>query len=473
MITLNVQVGRNLCFVWIFICFGSFILFRNRTNLPEEQTVSDRPSQQPISTESLILKTPYQTLSSIPLQWKPGESPRTTIAEPSVPGFTLFHNLYVFNHTFYVVTSTPELVPSSGRIISNGIDSWNKRNGKLPTEKDLAIISPEEADDIFGRSANTLGGVSFLQTDGPELLHHSRWYNFFVEIFALWQWRCYTSPDFDEFLGGQTRELPTRYIFPRVTQAQWKDGRGMNTWIMEAILGPVAIRFQDDWNIRMKQGDVLMLEHAAIGDLTAKRRDLEDALYRKPGFPFPLRIRTGWWESIRDRVLSHTPRSPLMVPSNDQDNGYTVTYISRQSTGRRLRQRDHSRLVDALRSLCDVHGYHLQVLNTDKMTLVEQIMAISRTTVLIGVHGNDLAGQLWVRPTQRSTIIEIFSPGGFIYDYEYCSRALGHKYYGIWMDRFFTTSDLPPVSIPNGFHSHDIPVNAETITSIIYHRLSM
>ncbi|KAG8835733.1 hypothetical protein FRC17_001524 [Serendipita sp. 399] len=384
---------------------GSASWFTPET-LTEDHQALEGISPLPITAKPLVLVASNRTFTLTSLQWK--------------PRFTLFRNLYVFNHTFYVVTSTPELVPLSGRVISNGADL---QYGKLPTERDIAVISPEEADDMFGGTGNTIGGISFLQTDRPRLLSHSRWHNFLV--------------------GGESRELPTRYIFPRITQAQWERVQREGNWILKAALGPVAMRFKDDWDAQMTGSDVLVLKHAILADITARRSDHDDQSYRTHGAAFPLSTHPGWWESIRARVVSDALGSSLVVAPNYQENRYQVTYIYRQRAGRRLRQRDHSRLIDALRHLCDSRGYHLVVLEADKTRLVEQIQILSRTTVVVGVHGNDLSGQLWLPPTSRSTVIEIFVPGGFVYDYEYCSRVLGHKHYGIWNDRYFTAPDLP------------------------------
>jgi hypothetical protein len=64
-----------------------------------------------------------------------------------------------------------------------------------------------------------------------------------------------------------------------------------------------------------------------------------------------------------------------------------------------------------------------------------QIALLGKTTILLGVHGNGLSGQIWLEPTPRTTVIEIFYPEGFLFDYEYTARSLGHKYYGFWSER--------------------------------------
>lgn len=71
----------------------------------------------------------------------------------------------------------------------------------------------------------------------------------------------------------------------------------------------------------------------------------------------------------------------------------------------------------------------------EDMDKASQVTLLSRTTILLGVHGNGLSGQLWVKPSPRTTIIELFVDKGFTYDYEYTARSLGLKHYGFWNDQ--------------------------------------
>jgi hypothetical protein len=54
---------------------------------------------------------------------------------------------------------------------------------------------------------------------------------------------------------------------------------------------------------------------------------------------------------------------------------------------------------------------------------------------MMGVHGNGLTSLVWMKPTPRATVIEFLYPGGFAYDYEYTTRALGMVHYGVWGDK--------------------------------------
>lgn len=94
----------------------------------------------------------------------------------------------------------------------------------------------------------------------------------------------------------------------------------------------------------------------------------------------------GFWEPLRrsavENALGYLPDARGGKP--------VVTYISRQSTGRRLRKEDHAGLVRSLRELdaegvCEVH-----VVRMEGMSLKAQIELVARTSVLVGVHGNGL-----------------------------------------------------------------------------------
>jgi hypothetical protein len=64
---------------------------------------------------------------------------------------------------------------------------------------------------------------------------------------------------------------------------------------------------------------------------------------------------------------------------------------------------------------------------------------------MMGVHGNGLTSLIWMKPTQKSTVIEFFFPGGFAQDYEFTTRALGMVHYGFWGSQFVIQS--PPFCI--------------------------
>lgn len=63
---------------------------------------------------------------------------------------------------------------------------------------------------------------------------------------------------------------------------------------------------------------------------------------------------------------------------------------------------------------------------------------------MMGVHGNGLTSLVWMRPKPQSTVLEFFIPTGLAFDYEYTTRALGMKHYGVWHNKcvLFLSSSL-------------------------------
>lgn len=128
-----------------------------------------------------------------------------------------------------------------------------------------------------------------------------------------------------------------------------------------------------------------------------------------------------------------------VVPSNDiKSDVPVVTYISRQGGARRLSDADHEGLVQSLRDLESEGICRVNVVRMETMSVKEQVAVASRSTVLIGVHGNGLTHEIWMPPSSRSTVIEIFTPNGYLFDYEILAQNLGHKHYAVWNDTLIT-----------------------------------
>jgi hypothetical protein len=79
------------------------------------------------------------------------------------PGWTIFRNLYMADGTLYVVTSTPESFPSIDLITSTGLPALNTPESiaeRMPTPRDISIISPQEAHQRWGgQSMSELNNV--------------------------------------------------------------------------------------------------------------------------------------------------------------------------------------------------------------------------------------------------------------------------------------------------------------------------
>jgi hypothetical protein len=97
----------------------------------------------------------YGTKSPVcPLIFHPDQSPSCQGA-----GMTVFKNLYILNHTIYIVTTDPRSVPERRWILSKG-KVLNPKEPNEPDEQTLAVIAPIEAKLLFGSVASVMDGVS-------------------------------------------------------------------------------------------------------------------------------------------------------------------------------------------------------------------------------------------------------------------------------------------------------------------------
>lgn len=399
------------------------------------------------------------------------------------PGWTIFDRLYIFKGTIYVVTSKPETIPERKLITSSGYEIYNELEEilkRLPTDKDIRIVKPAEAQRIFNtHTASRLTGASFLVTDPKQFVAH--YYHFSAELlFGLW--RTYTALDpFITSDGSTTLPPPSRLLFRHVSTASWRDYASMNQWVIRGAFSTIGLEFSEDWLDRASMNVPFVLDRVVLGDRSASyESDAYKGTWRSASSAFELRGGQDWWTPLRKSVLEFSGLAAEWItgPTSEQraeNEKYVIKYVSRQEWGRRmLRPADHEALVAELYKLRDMYGYEVNVVSMDKLSRAEQLQLAGRTTIMMGVHGNGLTSLLWMRPTPRSTVIEFFFPKGFAFDYEYTTRALGMTHYGVWDNKTFTQPDVPhQQNYPEGFQGNAIPVNGATVAKLVHKRLTL
>ena len=328
------------------------------------------------------------------------------------------------------------LITSSGYVILN---EWEDIVRRRPTDKDIRIVTPAQAQRIFGTTeAVRLQGASFICTDANQFISH--YYHFSAELlFGLW--RTYTSLDTFIPENGQTNlPSPRRFLFRHVKEEQWRDYASMNQWVVRGAFPGIGMEFADDWDDRAKMGVPFVLDTAVLGDRAASyESDPYKLSMRSASSAFDLPGSVHWWQPLRKSVLEFSGLSANWISgplSSQSDEKFVITYVSRQEWGRRmLLPEAHESLVTELHKLQDRYGYEVNIVSMDKLSRAEQIQLAGRTTIMMGVHGNGLTSLLWMRPKPQSTVIEFFYPKGIAFDYEWTTRALGMKHYGVWNDK--------------------------------------
>ena len=118
---------------------------------------------------------------------------------------------------------------------------------------------------------------------------------------------------------------------------------------------------------------------------------------------------------------------------------------------------------------------------------------------MLGVHGNGLTHLLWMPPTPRSAVIEMFIRGGFARDCksagtvgrtclyierlticvvalalidQWTAQNLGIRHFAVRHDEYSTAPNEPKVDYPEGFQGTGITVKGEVVAQLIDDRLA-
>jgi len=153
--------------------------------------------------------------------------------------------------------------------------------------------------------------------------------------------------------------------------------------------------------------------------LTVERFGCNMAGINKPWSKYIDRFPADQWHSDILEGLRLQPR----VENNDK---LVVGYVDRQNTDRHLPPEHHEWLVDYFSSHSKVQFLQLHMEN---YSALEQVLMAAKCDVLIGMHGNGLTHQLWMRP--GGYVIEYFWKYNYQFDYATASQLLNHTYLGI------------------------------------------
>jgi hypothetical protein len=137
------------------------------------------------SQDTLHVPQPVPVVSD---SWRPPAPPKPAPATPSpspipdlehelpqtelvshAPGWTVFRNLYMADGTLFIVTSNPGSFPDIKLITSTGLAAENTPESiaeRMPTSRDMSIISPEEARQLWGQDQSPTGLNNVFPIEG-------------------------------------------------------------------------------------------------------------------------------------------------------------------------------------------------------------------------------------------------------------------------------------------------------------------
>ncbi|KAF4590490.1 hypothetical protein EYR38_009791 [Pleurotus pulmonarius] len=485
------------------------------------KTVRLKQVETATATRTVTETLGFAKSTGVPID-EAADIPETTIVQHA-PGWTVFRNLYMAHGTLYVVTSQREAFPSIGRMTSTGIEAKNPNNieEREATPENMDFLTPEEAKGLWGPDLAigetfnrivSIEGNTWLLNDPSQFLRH--YYHLVAELlfgaWAMWTGSFTAASQDMAFQYASTSAYPppppvNRIIFAHATADGWRDSPGFDAYFVRAALPSTTIEHAEDWLDRIalsttntSRDDAYSAGHqrawhfpvVLLADRTAAfhgeacgsrtQRTAAEAweAVRARGQLPGLRV-GGWWAPVREAALRAggpaveeakvLEGTQLPVPET-----IVITYISRQRGGRRkLVEENHEGLVDALMELVERkgRGWEFHPLEAEGMTKDQQVRAVSRSTIMLGVHGNGLTHLVLMPPSRLSTVIEIFYPGGFAHDYQWTATALGMAHFSVWNDTYYSAAEKPNVNYPEGFQGNEIPVHGPAIAKLIEDRV--
>jgi len=152
-----------------------------------------------------------------------------------------------------------------------------------------------------------------------------------------------------------------------------------------------------------------------------------------------------------------------------------VTYIDRQNeaVGVRLREEDHSRLLNGLQSL-EKLGYEVYVISSrmEETDWEERMMAIVQSTVILGASSSDLIDAAFLKPTPHTTVLEFFPDDTFTRDNEVIARSLRMKHVGWRAESRIDENNLPTVQELDPEESAVARINVDAVIETVKEALA-
>jgi hypothetical protein len=110
------------------------------------------------------------------------------------------------------------------------------------------------------------------------------------------------------------------------------------------------------------------------------------------------------------------------VTNNDKRNNFKILYAVRYNTSRCLDNESHEILCSI------VNSYNGTICDMGTLSLEEQINTFKNHNIVIGVHGNNLSGIMWMNPKCHVFEILPLKFKNIVYDFHCMSLCMDHKY---------------------------------------------
>ncbi|KAG2008231.1 hypothetical protein CC2G_013686 [Coprinopsis cinerea AmutBmut pab1-1] len=409
--------------------------------------------------------------------WWGDDIPLTQVIKHA-PGYSIVDNVFAFNGSVYLVTDDKSSLPPVTSIMETmgtGFSRWE-------------VLTKEEGQRTLGKYGGIIRGVSWMSGNPSP-------YN--LTLFDLWRLQSTLDPSIDAE-GRTTLSPPHRLIFPHTrfftdpnppNEQHWirrvRAETGFHPYLVKAAFPHLDIQYYEDWEDIHKMAVPFVYERLVVSDRKAAAASVNRG--QPVNSPvFGLETSKYWWEPIRRTLALYFDRLVEEVDAaSAKKQGFfsfrggpkpVITFIDNQKEGAAkgqavLAAEDYSRLGRSLRRMAREKGYEFHTVSTNltETSWDHRMDTIVRSTIVLGTHGNHLLDSVWMRPSPKATLIEIFPQDEFVLTRELPARSIGINYVAWRGNQAFSGENLPTSSTET---NQPVNVDANALANTIHEILA-
>ncbi|CDZ97824.1 Glycosyltransferase AER61, uncharacterised [Phaffia rhodozyma] len=404
----------------------------------------------------------------IPIPPPPTESLTSTFRPTwqlgNIEGYNVFENLYLYGGQLVAATELDAEPIDDDRVATSQEGKpktfVHAKDGHTWWKKTVAAMSDSA---IHPAEARVLEGVAVIYHDdaGPAgLMVH-----YVLRALSL----------------AGIKDVPSRLIFPHCevspNEESWKDGSGLNSWLVNVTLPGAQLIHSPDWEAYQESGDIIMFDKVVVVDRWAAHKAIETHHWSKmmskmATLPLDTHKAAGpltWFEPYRTTALDM-----LGAEVEITNERPVVVYLTRESShlAPSLSRDAYQDLVKSLRRLANHAEVHLTIVgNVEKEDLIP---LLAKTNVLISHKGDDLmTTSFWLPP--GATVIEIFDENSFVRVNEMMSGLLGFKHVIVRNDQVYEKSNwlVDGQTQSEDWDSTELPLKGSVVERVVRDALEL
>lgn len=358
---------------------------------------------------NLLEHEPVRTMTHIDLT----ERVPNTIVQAHIYGYTILDNIYFLKGIWYVV---------------NADDIQLERVSK---NANITRISTDKVLTKFGSYIPRVPGTTYVFTERQPMRLQAHYFHFAENLLGLIMLHSFAN----------LSSTPDRIFFPTQNESTiklvgWRDRPGMNAALLAHIFPNVVHISKDSFEtMYIKAPFARIFDRIAISDRDSAFMNDVNGKWIKMLVEMTEKVerKETEWPKLRAKAMR------MMGISTEKGPRKVITYVTRKHDGSRKFHPDTEKELEAaLMSLYS--SYVVNIINLGGMPFRKQVELVSKSDVLVGIHGNGFTHAIWMSP--GASLIEIFPYSCFSRGYELVARLMGLEYYAVQNDRVFRGPEI-------------------------------